>query len=105
MLRRPITDPAELHDLDQQLGEGLQLLYKDQTTMFGKSKSEAMPFPFGDRLDALLAEASRAGVGDAALARILRDRASKFGMKSSWAHGSVLPCHTVISGDGTISRQ
>jgi hypothetical protein len=70
--------------------------------MFGKSKSEAMPFPFGDRLDALLAEASRAGVGDASLSRTLRDRASKFGMNSAWAHGSVTPQHVRIGGDGTV---
>jgi hypothetical protein len=75
--------------------------------MFGKSKSEAMPFQFGDRLDALLAEASRAGVGDAALARILRDRASKFGMKSAvnWAHGSVLPQYTHVGGDGGLRER
>lgn len=101
--RRLITGESELFHLERQLGEGLQL-YKDQKMFSKKSKSDTAPYQLGDRLDALLAEASRSGISDAALARMLRDRASKFAMKSShsWSHGSVLPGHTIIAGDGTI---
>jgi hypothetical protein len=75
--------------------------------MFGK-KFNAMPsFPvaeFGDRLDALIAAASNAGLSADAITEKLEAAAKVLQISAAinWVHGSVPPTYARVGGDGNV---
>jgi hypothetical protein len=75
--------------------------------MFGKTSNKTTPFPreeFRDRLDALLAAASAAGMSDAAIAESLEWRAEALRVNAAvnWTHSGIAPKYTTVGGSGNV---
>jgi hypothetical protein len=80
----------------------------DQTEM-RKSDTTKQFFPFTERLDALLADASRSGISDLEIAGKLEGRAQSFRerhvMTTPVESANILPKTTVVGGNGNIVQR
>jgi hypothetical protein len=92
-LRRLITDPAELRDLDHQLALGLRLHlrpFQKGSAMFGKTKSTTYTIEAATaELDAILARAAAAFVPADRLVDLMESRIAAIRARQAAAYSSV----------------